>query len=521
MKSYYSRALDYPNNARKRCLTILLSVILVFFFFLVFTYSSAVAQEATKWSSFEHVPGYSDDAFPPFLIADQNKTVHAFSSQQIGSDQFQAAVFYRQWTLAGDWTNPVDIILPPAGEVKISSAFLDQSGKIHLIYQATDQGVVKIYYSWGPATNAARATSWSSPIAVGESAISPSSGSISGDEDGNLTIIYNGNRDGNGVYAFYSSDAGLTWSEPQPIFLTLDGSLIPFSLQLSRGREEQLHGTWNVVSSLGVDEFLYYMRQDIASQVWTGPILLDERVEGEGFFGPSFPVIVDNGEKVVIMYNGGSQARAGSVDVGRPVQRVQESFDNGESWSDAIEPFPLLQGRSGSHALAVDSNGIIHALFIQRIDRSIDGQYEPIGGMWHSELGDRSWSEPERVVMGRSGHDLSAVISQGNTLLVTMREDPGVGNSGVWSSYKKLDVPELPLLDVPTLESVPVAAATRPLAEAVPTLIASNEAVTIVPVAVSEGENNATTLLFMGLAPVFIILAAVILLHRFIQSYRR
>ena len=73
------------------------------------------AQNQTSWSPQQTIPGFHPETIPPVLLADKNRTVHALSSQWVGedSDQPVLAIMYNQWTLAGGWTKPNDIIFPP------------------------------------------------------------------------------------------------------------------------------------------------------------------------------------------------------------------------------------------------------------------------------------------------------------------------------------------------------------------------------------------------------------------------
>lgn len=506
-----------PGNFRKILFSLLIST-----FLLVATTYTVPAQEIADWTNFERVPGYLDNTFPPYLVADQNKTVHAFALQTSADDPTQSYLVYRKWGEDIGWSDTVEILRPAAGEAQLLGVFLDQQGLFHLIYQSNN-GVSRIVnYSSAPAISAGRATAWSKPIPLSNSAITPSSGAIAGDGKNRLTVVFNGNKYGNGVYATNSTDSGQSWSEAEPVLLTHDPGLIPYSLKLEMGQQNRMHSTWNLVSSLGVDKSLYYARQDMDSFHWSDPLILDERIEVADYFGPSFPSIVDNGKYVVIMYNGGSQAKLGLVEPGRPVQRVHMSADNGETWSSAVEPFPRLQGRSGSHALLVDGDGIIHALAIQRIDQTIDGQWEPIGGMWHSELRDQRWSDPQRILMGKAGHDLSAVVSQGNTLFVTMREDPGSGVSGVYYSYTHLDVPQLPVIPLPTAISR-AEQPTSPISEiATDQLLSDPESDAISPVRiVSDDPYNPGNLVLEALIPVAVILAGIIATHQTLNRIRR
>lgn len=416
-------------------------------------HSPALAQRLT-WSPDERVPDYWDNTFTPYLLADQYGTVHAFASQGESDEDLRLAIVYRQWSLEGGWTDPMDVLLAPTGTAVVGGAHLDQTGMIHLMFFGEATGAASIYYSRAPATDAGRTQNWSKPEVVGEGAIHPNSSALAGDGQGNLVLIYNGNLAGNGVYAVQSTDNGTHWSEPYPIFLTYDPTLISYSLRLSMGSESLVHAAWNVVTDRGGDISVHYARFDTVRQQWSEPILLEERISEPDFFGPSFPALVATDEAVVVMYNSGNPNDGEIVPRGRPIMRVRLSLDNGESWENARGPFPGLLGRSGEHALAVDSNQNVHAVFVQRIDTVVDGRYSAIGGVWHSMLRNGQWSPPMHNPSVVSPHDIHAVISRGNVLLVTWREDPGAGYRGVWYTYAIVDAPELARIPLPTMPVV-------------------------------------------------------------------
>jgi hypothetical protein len=218
------------------------------------------------------------------------------------------------------------------------------------------------------------------------------------------------------------------------------------------------------------------------------------------------------------MYNSGNPDDNGQVNEGRPVQRVLHSEDGGETWSDPGSPFPRHLGRSGSHALDVDSAGVVHAVFIQRIEPVDVERYAPIGGLWHSEYENGRWSEPELVDLGEfSGHDVQAVVSQGNNLLVAMREDPGVARKGVWYTSTYLNIPELPVSIPPTPSPTPTITPTQ-----TPLAIASTPTPALVTSSVMRQDgippgasNNPARPILIGLLPVIMILLGTVFVFQF------
>lgn len=484
----------------------------------------AGASRAYSWAPDQRVPGYLDDTFTPFLLADHNRTVHAFASQYVENDGRRLAIVYRQWTLLGGWTRPVDILLSPiGGDANFLGAYLDSNDTIHLIFMATERLTrrTSVYYSTAPASSADWAPAWSIPIAIADGALGLNAAAITGDDRGDLVVIYSGNRDGSGVYSVYSNDSGRNWSDPVPAYLTYDSNLSTFSLRLTVGPDQKIRAAWNVVTSLGVDEALYFANFNSQDYVWETPVELDRRIDLPDYFGPSYPVMVDNGREIVVFYNGGNPFTGRPVGAGRPIQRARISLNGGVSWNEPLDPFPFHVGRSGEHAMTLDGNGNPHVLFTQRIESlDEDGKYSIIGGVWHSAFENGVWSNPDRFVSTVPAHDVRAVVSQGNVLLVVWREDPGVGQSGVWYSYTTLDVPELP---VAPLATAPVDFSAP--ATSTPIFVPNTIEPTPLPDLLGEAPpsdlgGNPALPIIIGIVPVALVLIGVVLGYRFLTSRR-
>ena len=361
-------------NTRRQTLRGFFFAIFIGLLLIVSGIPRAKAQTVGQWTPDQRVSGYLDDTFTPVLLADRNRTVHAFASQWVDVDgEQQGAIVYRQWSLMGGWTKPVDILLSPVGDAQMQSAFMDDSGYFHVVFWSSNQYGAYIYYAKAPVASADVGSAWSLPIAIANSAIEPASAALAGDSQGNLIMIYSGKNDGAGVYEIRSEDSGETWSNPSSVFLTYDTELVPFSLRLVMGQNGQLHATWSVVTNLGVDASLYYARFDISTKQWTQPFMINQRLDIQDYFGPSFPAIVDTGKSVVVVYNNGNPFSGRPVNPGRPVQEVNISNDGGQTWNDPVVPFYRLVGRSGEHSMVVDSNNNAHTLFVQRIVFDVEG----------------------------------------------------------------------------------------------------------------------------------------------------
>jgi hypothetical protein len=519
------RPLGFQAKIRPVRAALLLSLTGVTFILLASSLKSPIvaAQQPHQWFPNQRVQGYADYTFTPFLVADQNRTVHAFTSEWVGDRDSQLTVMYRTWSLKGGWTELADIILLPTKQAQFKAAFLDQAGMMHVAFAGGDDKQAGMYYSRAPAANARLAPAWSAPKLVADSILFSGYAALTGDNQGNLVILYGGNDEGNGVYAVQSSDAGNSWSDPSPVFLTYDLELTPYKIEVYLDPSGKVHATWNVVTTTGLDMSVYYARLDLESGQWSEPVLLEKRMfEDEGSFGPSFPSISGSGDSVVVMYNNGNPIDGGPVGLGRPVQRSRLSEDGGQTWKDAITPFPHHVGRSGEHSLTADSEGIVHALFIQRIE-SLDGsEYSSIGGIWHSELRDGRWGEPDRFITTYPPHDAHAVISQGNVLLVTWREDPGSGQHGIWYSYTTLDAPELSVVPLPTPPATPTATPAPTATPSAPTPTPWRRPVQLRGDEAPEAAITSPAIPFvLGVVPAVLLLVGTIVVHQLHHSRRQ
>lgn len=509
----YTRGLARPGR--------LFFSVTAFFIAAVLCLPSATNVQAdteSPWKPNERVPGYADETYTPFLVADRDRYVHAFASQWTGFG-LQSGVVYRKWSLEEGWTTPVDILLSPVGsDAVIQGVFLSSDGLFHLLFYSGDRNNKNIYYSQARIEDAASARGWSSPTVIGTQAIEPSYAAIMGDADGNLVVIYSGNVAGGGVYSVHSADSGITWSDPEVLYLTREARNVPFSLRIFPGQNNTIHAAWNVVTNLGSDVSLHYARYETDEQRWSQPTTLNEKPDAvAGSFGPSFPSLVDTGAQVVIFYNSGNPYPNGPVEVGRPMQVVSVSNDNGDTWTPPFIPFNRHQGRSGENTVALDGGNIPHALFIQRIQVVENGEERVIGGIWHSEFVNGIWSSPERFITEYPAHDVRSAVVQGNVLLAVWRVDPGGPPHGIWFTYKTLDEgKKIAPVSYPT----PIETVT-----AIPNL--NQDFPTLAPTQIPEGlldqpvlgaNNNPATVLVSGVLPAIVILIILLVLYNNFQK---
>jgi hypothetical protein len=477
------------------------------------------AQGLTPWTAQQTIPDFHPETEPPLLIADQARTVHAFSSQWLPDDggPAQLAILYNQWSAQNGWTPPTDILLSPLrGQAWIMDGFLDATGTVHLLIFSGDDVEAEIYYTHAPLSNASNTHAWADPILVGPGAQTPKSASIATDGQGNMVILYGGRLDGFGVYTVYSADNGASWSVPEPIYFTNSGDLKAHAIQISKGASGWLHTIWAVVSAEGQGRTIYYSQQRLGERVWSAPVPLAEAPSGLGVMTPT---IIEHNDTVFAIFN-----RA-------PKVVMRRSSDYGATWSEIIEIFDQHVGVNGTISLVVDGNGDLHQFWGQRITGNPD-----IHGMWHSIWRGGAWTPPEPLVSGPQindvvgdtafdPYDARAVVSQGDTILTTWRSDPGNKGNGVWYSYQQLNAPAQPEIALPTplptptvtptqTPITPTATPTRPAA-----LLLNRDTIAAAP-ATNAGNAPAFTLL-ISMIPALLIVVALLARSYFVQLVRR
>jgi hypothetical protein len=492
--------------------SILKSVIVPAVLFLSFFPSSP--QPLNSWSTPERLPGYigenliSNRIDPPYLVADNSRTVHAFNSLYNGNQQY---IVYSLWNRYQGWTSPMDILSLPFNVLLIRGALLDEFGDFHIIVLAGNSDPLNVYYSKASAWDAYKTKAWSEPRLVGEGAISPITAILVGNGKGLLVIVYSGNLKGNGLYEIHSVDAGTSWSDPAVIFLTQSDSLWPYAIQAATDENGQIHFGWSVNNIQGLGEAIYYTKMDPDSLKTGKPVKLASAISYEA----GWPSIVSYKGTLFVVYNNDY-----------PTTRyMRQSLDGGQTWTEPVRLFSQV-GTYGHASFVIDSNNILH-MFLG--NRTFDTQ---IHGMRHYIWQNNRWNELEPIITGprvtappgTNGFDPSrprAIASQGNTILLTWRTDPGAGPNGIWYSYIELDTPEFPISALPT----PQAEITQvgPTDEVnLSTLTPSIDSSTDVnpPVAISSERpeilNTPSTsmAIWFGIFPVFLLLAGALLIHR-------
>jgi hypothetical protein len=476
--------------------------------------SHALAQNTSGWSYPQTIPSFDLNNFPPILVADQNGNVHAFSSQYIESPEGGTirAVVYNKWNLDTGWTPPIDILLSPIQEARVTDAYLDDEGYIHLTFWGGNGIDADIYYTKAPLAELDNARAWLKPFVIGDNAGDPEGAVFAQTARGNLVVLFNGRQYGNGLYVVSSNDRGGSWSIPTPIFITNDKAPNIFNIKVIESRSGWLHLIWNVYDVNGQGRGIYYARSP-DGETWDQPIIFAEAEEG---LGTQTPTIIEYDEELIALYNL------------PPKIIMQRSLDNGETWQDQAILFPRHVGVNGSLAPVIDGNNTLHLFFGQRISGSPD-----IHGMWHSVWENPRWTEPEAIIKGPQVKDTEGptsfdpfaartVVIQGRVILTTWRTDPGLADgNGVWYSFTVLDSPEIPVNPADT-ETNPVVSMTSVPSQDTPSPdgIATEFSVAIQPTVDSQS-SSADAQGFDFLLEAGAVLAIILVLGLVIIKFRR
>lgn len=387
------------------------------------------AGSTLRWETPQWIPGLvdTDPAQYPVFLAGPDGDIHVFHSQWVNG---VFTIVHSQWLVEIGWTRPVDIVIPPIEQARLTGAFLDESGEVNLIFWSGDEFNSRIYFTHVPLDMVNQASAWTKPVSIGPSAITPTYAALVGDGKGALLAIYSGQVAGNGIYSVSSTDGGETWTKPQAVFRTFSNVLWPASLKLVLSESGQVHAVWTINNVAGLGLTAYYASTDLKNIDWSHPFIL---AEATGFEAAT-PNLVEYDDELFIVYHNGFPS----------TRWMRRSSDNGNSWSSPVKLFDQV-GSNGAASFAIDSGNTLHMFFGNRIGNPA------IHGLWHSTWLGTQWSKPVAVVSGpqvleeiegEEGFDPSyaqSLIVHGNFLFVVWRHDPMAGPTHIWYTYQTLD----------------------------------------------------------------------------------
>jgi hypothetical protein len=490
------RSSTIPKN-KFRVSKVLIFVLLGLAVFL--TPDFGVAQEPYRWTVPKQIPDYFNFLEPPIMVADSNRTVHAFNLENQDNTY---TIVYRQWSIANGWTLPVEVLLPEFLGLAPSllDVILDESGYINLIYFAGGRDSGSIFFTRSLAVYADDAAEWSKPEVVTSDAGPLPSGKIIELHNSELAVVFSGNRYGNGVYeTIFSSREGV-WTTPNLVHRSMTEDFFPGGIDLVYDPDGYIHVVWDYSDDSGLAKTTWYARRNIGLGEWESIQELSH-VDNDLEYSGQASIIKAEGILIVVYY-----------DDFPPTRFIRTSGDNGDTWSSEFRPFPH-RGGYGNARLVKDSRGTIHMIIGNRI------QSPEIHGMWYSRFVDDTWLPLTPITSGLATDSYDptqprAVVVQGNVLLAAWSNDVrSEFRTGAWYSYTFLDAPELPVKTLP--ESGPFESPDEPnhkLATTVPTetsipVLPGRSAGSSSTDRLDALSGNPATLIFIGVFPVMILVA--------------
>jgi hypothetical protein len=394
----------------------------------------------------------------PSVVTDLDGRVHVFWTQISETNQGHQSDIYYSRQEGGRWSRPLIILLSPESSSAHPSVTLDNSGRIHAIWSATDTG--EIFYSWANAANSVSSQEWAAPFSLPTPRGAAASPDILVDDAGILYVAYvipfNEQR---GVYLCRSEDNGASWSNPIKIFdaQTAGWEYIdePRLVGIVAGQLHILFSRLSLPGGAGRIS-LHYARSTNSGFNWSrAELVTDLPFNWSG-------MISGGGLTLHRIWKNTNETR--------PTLEHEISRDNGLTWS-RLDSFTGGRELVGSPALALDAAQQVHLL--QMIRTEVQAP-ELIHWIWT----EGSWALSEALVIDPQitidsdtqaaaatslDAKLNAVYTGG-----TQDIDTGQTLNSLLSSQRGLDIQAV---EPPSLEIPP--AATPTTAPAVQTDVAA------------------------------------------------
>jgi hypothetical protein len=404
------------------------------------------------------------------------------------------------------WSRPIDILI---GGLH-ADLRLDGRNLLHLVYQNDTD----VFASDAPVQLAGAATNWNEPLKLSRQAAD--SGDFLVAPDGTLHAVWSERSadDKNDLQAVYSQskDGGQSWGTYHIIGDNIADST---RIRLTRGANGALYALWGAKpDGENLDGIAVNLSQD-DGVTWMGaPHTL--AFPNEPMRQPA--LAVDKNNALVLVYDFGVKDET----------FFQVSTDAGATWSDQ-KPIPGLFAANPAtgndyFALANDSAGRVHLIAVGRKSKD---QTSP--GVYHLVWDGAAWSKPEELYQNGTFIEFPDIaVSNGNRLHVVFSTRDRNRLSGtpdssyqIWYTTAETDAPAATRAPLPTFTPQPTDTPT-PLATAEPT-----RRPTLTPVAASSNSSgdapamsNPFLPIVVGVAPVLVLMAVVLVLNRVLRHRR-
>jgi hypothetical protein len=356
----------------------------------------------SSWSKPVEIASGTQNYQTPIIIADSSGDMHAFWTQininSATSTQY-AGLFSAKWD-GQNWSNPIQVISSPDGDIVNPSIVIDPAGVLYATWTVQQTGIA--YFSKVVASRANSPTEWVQPVPITPGNEIVASPKIIVDSTGLLTIVYavpiNENR---GIYLIQSSDKGDTWLAPMQVF---DAAKVAWEKvgmpQIIRSSDGQYNVIWSRMQLGDNNEAqnIYYSRSIDGGKSWSNP---ESVVEAP----IDWSDIVDVGGSEIHRYWLENQE-------GQRFLWFESSMDNGVNWSRPAG-VSYFGGTLSSVTLTHDPQ---LQPYIFQITQDTFGRISLNEWQWQSN----NWTASDALALGNSENmfieNMSAVISPGGKL---------------------------------------------------------------------------------------------------------
>lgn len=352
-------------------------------------------------------------SFKPQIIADPAGGLHVFWLEySLGRKGISVDSVYYRYGNGSTWSEPVDILYSSKG-IFVSMAYIDPEWRLHLFWESGR----KSYHSWVRYDRATSANNWRTEQM-------PFDGTPFGylSPNGVLYVVIVSNNLGRLDYS-RSEDYGYSWDKPtlvayvgEKYISAMDGASIAV------GGEGHIYIGWTLntaVRNWSWDSvWLVYSTDGGVS--WSNPRVVDKDPDPSSrdrpvHYAGGLTVLVDaNGNPHLLWHRGASYA-IGILH--------QWSQDGGQTWSDTEFYLPPKGGGvTGLDAWQVDSQGVLDVIVSANTDGKSNLFYVKWkDGRWsRREMIARSAEQPSAVLT--NGNTLHLVWWSGNNVFYSRRD---------------------------------------------------------------------------------------------------
>lgn len=408
---------------------------------LVMAQSARAQAEPPAWEGPTNLFETNGRASEAEVVVDRAGVVHvvwAYAEPDGEEYGWNQAIYYARQE-GGAWSTPIDVVVSPGGRVaRMPNLVVDADGYLDMVWSGSNA----IFYSRAAASEAGSAHGWSYPEALvaDVGVVEPA---IAADAKGGLYVVWT--QFSSGLMFAKSLDGGVTWSEPDVIFVADGDSEAARWGRIAVDGLGRLHValTHTVIDADAEGRndpyYLYYLASADGGATWSLPYL----VADEPNFG-EINVATGGDNTVHLAWNG----RAG-----RHGRYHRVSLDGGQTWGPTDEflaPAPKDPlgngGLTGFPVMAVDALGTLHLISTTA------------GGDYYFRWRAGAWDKPQLISPGIEGSGVtgtdssveqpSVALGLGNQLHVVFHD----GFERIWHTARRIDAPaETPVPDAATV----------------------------------------------------------------------